>query len=70
MAKLRAESSDHATLTVRFPRAVLEEMRDCAAYNERSLNTEIVRAARAYAQKIRAEKATALHQDSALASPA
>lgn len=37
-------------LTVRFPDDVLQAMRDCAAQEERALNTVIVRACREYAE--------------------
>jgi predicted transcriptional regulator len=42
---------EHEPLTVRFPRELLERMRELAAQHDRSLNGEIVRAVREYVQR-------------------
>ena len=46
MARTKSEPADVEQLTVRFPKGILEVLRQSAQENDRSLNAEIVNAAR------------------------
>jgi hypothetical protein len=46
MPKSKSESHDIEQLTVRFPKGLLDILRESAEENDRSLNAEIVNAAR------------------------
>jgi predicted transcriptional regulator len=48
---MRDTPREHEPLTVRFPRELLERMRELAARHDRSLNGELVRAVREYIQR-------------------
>ena len=56
MAKNKTETSDIEQLTVRFPKGLLDIVRQSAAENDRSLNAEIVNAVRVRAKHYQDEK--------------
>lgn len=52
MAQPRNDAPSFESLTVRFPRGMLDAMRKAAESHDRSLNAEIVRAVRVWLQRL------------------
>jgi len=50
------KESDETKITIRIPAAIAERLRRLANEHDRSLNGEIVRALREYAQKHKSDK--------------
>ena len=56
MARTKTDANKVEQLTVRFPKDILEALRESAQANDRSLNAEIVNAARHRVQSYHAKK--------------
>jgi len=58
MPKSKSDGHDIEQLTVRFPKGLLDILRESAEENDRSLNAEIVNAARSRIKAYEAQKGT------------
>jgi hypothetical protein len=56
MARPKLEAAEVDQLTVRFPKGLLDTLRESADENDRSLNAEIVNAVRTRAKAFKAQK--------------
>lgn len=56
MARTKTDMSEIEQLTVRFPKGLLDVLRDSAEENDRSLNAEIVNAVRSRVKTYKAQK--------------
>lgn len=64
MARTKTDVNDIEQLTVRFPKDVLAALRKSAQENDRSLNAEIVNAARSRVKAYQAKEADYAHSGS------